>query len=62
MEYKTERGIQVFQDAFISKIFSAFFFSEEKCVSLIARSWAIVKEELNLFVPDFEIHDFILKY
>lgn len=54
-EYKAECGIQVFQDVNMLKIFSALFFSKEKWVIFIAHSWAIVKEELNLFVPDFEI-------
>lgn len=38
MEYKTECGIQVFQDANMSKIFRALFFSKEKCVIFIAHS------------------------
>lgn len=37
------------------KIFRALFFTEEKYIIFIAHSWAIVQEELNLFVPDFKI-------
>lgn len=55
MEYETQCSTQVFQDANMLKIFRALFFSKEKCIIFIERSWTIVKEELNLFVPDFEI-------